>query len=322
MLLMSTSSNDSSKSVDANRALDARLFESIKMKSGSIGLEAMIFGQPGTALRPLIIMHSVEFPVPPSIDFCKAMARLGYRIVFLRRPGFGDSVAMPKLLYSDHLIETGATAAAEAALVVGIIERLELNDAVSLAISSAAPLGYRLAAMTPRISLTILSNPRLNRADWDTSRPAWFRDMLDQIINHRSGIRIAEKGMKLLIRRDTLSFYRQFLKNSDSDLAYLADNQSDFLLAKDLLLEVSSDVIYADTKASVSIDRFLLDNCFSSLSVVALAGSQSTESWRAGLQKEAVRTGAIFQEAPYGDLFCAYSSPSFLASMIEQKAAS
>lgn len=302
---------------DLDSAYDPRSFEQVTFEAGSMELEVMRFGGRASQLRPLVVLHSLEYPIPPSAEFCRVLAQRGLQVIFVRRPGFGRSTNLPEVLYSENLIEQGATCAAEAALMAAFISQLELENCVLLALATAAPLGCRIAALSRKISQTILVNPRLNRADWDDSRPGWFRDMLKQIIKHRSGIRIAEKGMKFLVRRDTLSFYKQFLKTSAADLDYFSENQPDFASAKAILLGVSSDVIFADTKISVETDRFLSGGCFDGLPVSVVGGADSSDTWRAGLASEAARVGASFFEVPNGDLFCVYQNPRFLLDLIE-----
>ena len=295
-----------------------RPFRLIEFSRGGAALEVMIYQDGAIECRPLIILHSIEYPLPPSADFCERMSKAGFQVIFIRRPGFGRSTGLPNMLYADDLVSGGATTTTEAALLARLIELLSLKDAVLLAVSSAAPLGYRLAAMTQRVSQVLLSNPRLNRSAWDNSRPGWFIDTLEQVMKNRSGLRLAEKGMKFLIKRDAISFYRQFLKESPGDVRYLEENERDFLVARDLLLQMPLEVLFSETKINVSHDRFLSDGCFMGQSQIVIAGPQSTDSWRRGLSNEAERTGAAFEVAPDGDLFCAYVSPEFIAELVNK----
>lgn len=296
-----------------------RSFRLFNFSDGGAALDILIYKEGAVERRPLIILHSIEFPIPPSADFCERMYQAGFQVIFIRRAGFGRSTSLPSVLYAENLVSIGATITAEAALIVRLIELLSLRDAILLAVSSAAPLGCRLAAMSQRISQVLLSNPRLNRTAWDNSRPGWFRDTLEQVMKNRSGLRLAERGMKFLIKRDPVSFYGQFLKESPGDLKYLEENQQDFLAAKDLLLQIALDVLFSETKINMSHDPFLTDRCFEGLSTIVFAGPESTESWRRGLQIEAERTGAAFEVAPHGDLFSAYVSPDFVIDAVTKR---
>ena len=99
-------------------------------------------------------------------------------------------------------VESGATAMAEAALLRALILTLDLKDIVLLAVGSSNPICYRLVHMVQELERVIFVNPIFNQDIMQVFHPAWFREMLKQIISSRSGLRVAEAGMKLMIKND------------------------------------------------------------------------------------------------------------------------
>ena len=62
-------------------------------QSGDYSLEYITCG--AAHLRPLVILHSIEYPGWPPVEFCRAAEAAGFRIVAVRRPGFGGNPTLP-----------------------------------------------------------------------------------------------------------------------------------------------------------------------------------------------------------------------------------
>ena len=147
---------------------------------GSIALRVVIHREKITDRRPLVIINSVDFPMPPSIEFCEQMWRAGYQVIFIERPGFGSSRPLPDVLLENAHIQSGATVAAEAALLCAMLRQLALKEIVLLTMGSANPVGYRMANLHPEIErlwaysrIEDLQNRLDSRSRWRQRMHTW-----------------------------------------------------------------------------------------------------------------------------------------------------
>lgn len=182
--------------------LPSRSFNLVRVGEAAFEFDVMIYGGKRSHLRPLLICHSIEFPVPPSEMFCGAMQAAGLQVIFVRRAGFGRSSPLPQALVTDALIRSGATAMAEAVMMRQLMTKLGLSNAVLLAMGSSNLVAYRLVKLAPEITFTVFTNPVFNQDIFEVFTPDWFRAMLKQIVTSKSGLKVAIQGMKLLIRKD------------------------------------------------------------------------------------------------------------------------
>ena len=104
----------------------------ISIGDSNIALRVMIYGERVSELRPLVILNSIEYAMPPSASFCEQMWANGYQVIFIERPGFGASSSLPSVLFADELISGGATATTEAVILQNLLEPLELKQVLLL----------------------------------------------------------------------------------------------------------------------------------------------------------------------------------------------
>ena len=297
----------------------ARQFHVIRTGKEAFEFEVMLYGGVRCNLRPLLIIHSIEFPIPPSSSFCEAMRAAGFQVIFVRRAGFGKSSPLPRALVTDALIRSGATAMAEAAMMRQLISKLGLTDTVLLAMGSANLVAYRLVKLAPEITYTVFANPVFNQDIFQVFTPDWFRAMLKQIVTSKSGLKVAMQGMKLLIRKDPIAFYNHIYNKNAHDLRYIQDNADDYRESGRFALETDPAQLFYDAIMLLDKDPLLRDGYFADTAGTVLIGKESLEYWRSQMHLEAKRVGLPVIEAPKGDLFCAYTSPDMLISAIEAR---
>ena len=294
----------------------ARQFQIIRVGE-AFEFEVMLYGGVRCGLRPLLVVHSIEFPIPPSRSFCEAMRAAGLQVIFVRRAGFGESSPLPHALLTDNLIRSGATAMAEAVMMRQLISKLGLNNAVLLAMGSANLVAYRLVKLAPEITFTVFANPVFNQDIFQVFTPDWFRAMLRQIVTSKGGLKVAVQGMKLLIRKDPIAFYNHIYNKNSHDLQYISDNADDYRESGGFALKTDPAQLFYDAIMLLDKDPLLRDGYFTETEGTILIGSESLEYWRSEMYLEAERVGLPVIEAPKGDLFCAYTSPGTLISAIE-----
>ncbi len=297
--------------------MNERTFQLVRAGEEAFEFEVMIYGGELTTRRPLLVFHSIEFPVPPSSDFCDAMWENGLQVIFVRRAGFGKSSPLPRALIVDDVIRSGATATAEAVMMRRLIATLNLQNVVLLAMGSSNLVAYRLVKLAPEISFTVFANPVFNQDIFQVFTPNWFRTMLKQIVTSKSGLKVAIQGMKLLIRKDPIAFYNHIYQQNAYDLIYIQEHVEDYREAGGYALETDPAQLFYDAIMLLDHDPLLRDGYFDNTSGTILIGKDSSDYWRAQMRLEADRLGLPIVEAPKGDLFCAYASPETLLSAIK-----
>ncbi len=296
-----------------------RSFQRISVGENAFEFEVMIYRDALADRQPLLVLHSIEFPAAPSATFCEFMWQHGYQVIFVRRSGYGGSSPLPKTLIQDKPIKSGATAIAEAAMLRALIARLGLSNVVILAIGSANPVVFRLAQIASEIEFSVFVNPMFNQEVWSVFTPAWFRTMLKQTITSKAGLHIATQGMKVLLRREPIEFYKHILQKNHGDLEYVDRNEADYYDAGALALNTDPSLVYYDARMCLSYDPLLKDNFFDGIDAAILIGENTADLWRTEMEKEAARLNLPMIYAPRGDIFCAYVSPEKVLETIALK---
>lgn len=305
-----------SETREASR-MSARQFKQLTVGEQIFNFEMMIFREELQKKRPLVILNSIEFPVPPSEAFCELMWANGLQVIFVRRAGYGASSPLPDALIKPQSIKDGATAAAEAAMLRQLLAKLRLENVILLAMGSSNPVAYRLIQMAPEIEISILSNPIFNQDVMRVFRPAWFRTMLQQVITSKSGLHVAAQGIKLLVRRDPVSFYKHIFQGHPEDIAYVEANPDDYKEAGKYLIDSDASLLYYDALMCLRPDPLLRDSYFEGRQVVVMVGEHSSDYWKDEMEREANRLGLPVVYAPHGDLFSGYASPNTVISIVD-----
>ena len=298
--------------------IDARGLQRVRLGDTSIELEIMIHGGELSELTPLLIINSIDYPMPPSAIFCERMQAVGYQVIFVRRPGFGHTRPLPSALMGKQEIERHAPTATEAALIKLLIDSMGLKGVRLLGLGTANSICLRLKQMSDAIDFVVFSNPLFNPAIWDVIRPAWLKRMIRQTVLSRSGLKIAVRGLRAVLRRDPLWFYRQFAQKSAGDIAYIKANESDFLTAGMFLQKLQPDLYFYELRSALIDDTEWNPAHLKDLDAVILSGTETTEKWKASIVKEADRLGLPIVFANAGDLFVPYASPDSLIEILEQ----
>lgn len=300
--------------------MQERSFQLVRAGEEKFEFELMIYGGRLTDRQPLLMVHSIEFAMPPSGSFCEMMWQAGLQVIFVRRAGFGKSSRIPDSLMTKEHIQSRATAMIEAVMLRALISKLALQNIVLLAIGSSNPISFRLLHLAPEITRVIMVNPPFNQDIFPVFHPPWFRQMLMQMISSESGVQVAESGMKMMIRNDPVSFYRTVLKKSAGDTAYVEANQDDYFQAGHYALETSGRMLYCDAIMSLTEDELLKDGFFNGAEACVLIGADSVDLWKHRMWQETDRLGLPLYLAPRGDIFCAHICPETVIALIHNEA--
>ena len=290
------------------------------MTGTSLELEVMIHRQKLANRTPLLIICSIDFPVPPSIAFCEMMWQAGYQVVFCRRPGFGHLPGLPEALLAKPQVKNQSAIASESALFSLLINTLELENFVLLGLGTSNSICYRLLQLHPEVKFCIFANPLFHPAIWNVIKPAWLKQMIRQTLMSRSGLKIAVSGLKAVLGRDPIWFYRQFAQKSPGDQDYVKQNEADFRTAGLLLQNISAKTFYYDLQNALVEDTRWDPEITRTLNAVILSGEETTEKWKASIISEANRLGLAITFAKAGDLFVPYVSPDVLLEVLNAHA--
>lgn len=305
----------------APKPVDPRCFEKVRLESDAIEVEVIDYAKNDPNLRPLLILSPIDFPFPPSVAFCEFMKRNGFRVIFIRRPGFGDTPTLPHQYLTETKIKTGAAMTTEVAAIMRVVEMMNLDKIVLLGISSANSICYRLCQFHPKFALTVFSHPIFNQDNFATMRPVWLQPLARQTVLTKAGCKLVAKGLKFRIRRNALSFYDQFYSKSSADLKYREDHEHDFLEAAKSVENITDQTLFYEVFHTLVEDPFLRDGLFENIPSVVLAGSETTETWLANAETESIRLGVPFEKASRGGILTAYSFPKTLLRLINERLA-
>ena len=276
----------------------------------------MIYQGELCALKPLVILSPLEFPIPPSVEFCETMWAAGYQTIFFRRPGLGKAPGLPRALLSPKAVKERAGMATEAAIFKQLIDQMELVNYVLMGIGTSNSVCYRIAQLSDKISHSIYSNPLFHPAIWDVIRPPWLRSMIRQTIQSKSGMQIAVRGLRAVLRRDPIWFYTQFAQKSDGDIAYIKANMNDFQRAGLMLQKMTPETYYYNLR-TVLVEDTKWDADFTrTLNATILSGTETLDAWKSEIVREADRLGLPIEFAEAGDLFVPYASPQTLLKIL------
>lgn len=298
---------------------DERAFSQIKLGSGNLQFDVMVYRGQLAERQPLVILNSLEILIPPSRVFCERMWSAGYQVIFVRRPGFGATTPLPRTLQSAEAIKQGALLVTEAALLAKLIDTMELKDVAVMGLGSANPSLYRLAFMQRDIALSIFMNPAFNQDIYDNFNTDWLSPMLRQVVNSPAGLQVATSGLKTAMRMRPVWLFNQIVQNSRTDLDYVKNNQRDFFEAGHLLQRLEKEVLLNEITHSLEPDTFLKNQCFAVLNTVVLSGRETPDFWQTGLEKEADRVGAPVVFSDKGNFFVPFVDPDLLIEILQSQ---
>lgn len=299
-------------------ATDAREFQLYAIDGLNSVIEAVIYGERLGAKKPIFVLNSHEFFMPPSEAFCAKAWAAGYQVIFIRRPGIVRSTPLPEVLTQINSVRSGAAVAAEAAILSRFIDQYSKEGAIVLSLGGSNPVAYRLSHFCKQVSLFVFANPTFNQNVWRSFSPDWFRRILQQVISSKSGVHVSSHGIKHFLKRDPLSFYRQVLIQSAGDLKYIKENEPDFLEAGQLAQTATAAQLYYELSINFQLDPLLKPDVFNGRPVLVISGTEATASWIDGLTLECHRLNVPLELLASGFIFGPYHEPDRFFELINR----
>lgn len=312
-------SNQNDGPTELSAPSDLRVLKHIAIGDTSINVEVMVYREDTDTRQPLVIVNSIDLPMPPSSAFCEQLWNAGYQVIFVRRPGFGKTANLPSVLLEKQEVKSLAPLGAETAVLKLLIETMNLKNIVLMGMGTSNSICLRVAQFCTEVEFSIYANPLFHPAIWDVVRPAWLRRMIRQTLLSKSGLKIGVRGLRAVLRRDPIWFYKQFAQKSLGDVAYVCDNLEDFRQAGIFLQNYSPELMYYELQTALIEDTRWPAKATKNSNAVILSGTETTKDWKRKIAAEAKRLGLPIVFAPSGDLFVAYASADVLCRILDER---
>ena len=280
-----------------------RIWQTAWLSSVGKHIQYMQFGEEG--LRPLIWLHSVDYPMAPSWGFCVDAAEKGLGVISVRRPGFGETSPAQD---TDE----------EVRLLKAFLKEAALDNAVLIVEGTSRPAGLRLALECEQVSFTLLLRPCYAAVDSDSIDP-WLRDMVLQTMQSRAGASLALAALTHVVRRTGVEWlYERFLKD-ERDREFVRSNARDVTEAWECFAAISADTFRRDMNA-LEPDPMLTPGLLTGLRGLAVTGAGMPTVWRETFQKTSASLGIETALLPEGGFFAAYNGGPALLEIIAERA--
>jgi pimeloyl-ACP methyl ester carboxylesterase len=265
-------------------------------------IEFMQFGADG--LRPLIWLHSVEYPMSPPWGLCVDAADAGFSIVSVRRPGFGASSLATDL---DE----------EARILSAFVDEAGFENAVLIVEGTSRPVGLRLAKSNARIAFTVLARPAYVAEGFGDIDP-WLRDLILQTMQTRAGAAFSLAAITQLGRTSGYQWlYENFLK-LECDSHFIRSNGRDLAEAWDCVRAIKGDTFRREMKV-LEPDPTLVPGALEGLRGLAVIGADTPSVWRNGFEAKSASIGIETHILPTGALFAIYQNHEILLQLLKDR---
>lgn len=279
-----------------------RLWQNAYLARVGKQIEFMQFGADG--LRPLIWLHSMEYPMSPPWGLCVDAADAGFSIISVRRPGFGES--SPATDFDEEL-----------RILTAFLDEAEFEDAVLIIEGTARPVGLRLALTSPRIAFTVLARPGYVADGFGDIDP-WLRDLILQTMQTKAGAALSLAAITQIGRTSGHQWlYENFLK-LESDTKYIRSHDRDLGEAWACLRALKPETFRRELK-SLEPDPALTPGLLQGFRGVAVIGADTPAVWRDGFEAKSESLGIDTHLLPSGSLFALYQNVGPLLRLIAER---
>lgn len=279
---------------DLRRVL--RLWQAATLPRTGRRVEYMRFGPNG--LRPLVWLHSMEYPMSPPWGLCMDAAEAGFGVVAIRRPGFGRTSRVTA-------VED------EAALLDEFLEAADIDNAVLIMEGSARPAGIRLAMSSPRIAFSIIAKPAYNNTGISEEEPRWIAKVLRQILQSEAGANLALSSFRNLGPK----WLYGSLFSESHDQEFLQSNCRDIEEAWRCVRSIDAATLRRNVAFSEP-DPLLVPGALRGFRGVAVVGADSPDHWRDGFMARSEELGIRTVILSKGCIFALHQNREELLSLL------
>lgn len=278
-----------------------RIWQTVRVGPSGRRVEFMRFG--GDTLRPLVWLHSLDYPTAPPWGLCVDAAEAGYGIIAVRRPGFGQTATVRD---TDE----------EAALLAEFLSALEIEHAVLIVEGTARRAGLKLALACPRIGFTVLARPGYASNGFGDMEP-WMANLILQALQSWAGARLSLAAIKQIARSSSDAWlYDHFFKRP-ADVAYIKAHRRDVAEAWACLRGIEAETFRRELGA-LAPDPSLKPGLLADLDCLAVIGADTHPDWRAGFERVSADLGISTATLPEGSLFALYHNAKALLQLVRE----
>jgi len=273
-----------------------RIWQTAALRRSGKKIQFMQFG--GSHLRPVVWLHSLEYPMAPPWGLCVDAAAEGYSIIAVRRSGFGESSP------AESIEE-------EAEVLAEFLEEGSIENAVLVVEGTARPAGLKLARSSPRIGFTFLVRPAYSGADAG-DLDAWTVNIILQSLQTRAGASLSLAALTQVVRRTGhTALYAKVFK-APSDAEFIQTHRRDLGEAWDCLRRISPETFRRNLGALIP-DPALSRSALADFAGLALIGEETLPAWRKAFEARSAELGIATTALPKGSFFVLHqSSAAFL----------
>ena len=202
----------------------------LKLENHRGHIEYTAYGDPD--MRPILILHSLEYGYKPPDEFISLATQSGYCIYCVLRPGFG-------------LSSSGGAIVEDAERLDEFLALLKLENVLAVSFSTACPVTLELTRSSKRLAQTFLVNYAFNApTKIKDVKPKWLKGLLDLCLASQASFSFAFMLTGNLIKIGGYSgFYEKLYESCSEDLAYLRGHAVEFEKAADFLLSADKDTV-------------------------------------------------------------------------------
>ncbi len=284
-----------------HRARVLRVWQTTPLRRSGKKAQFMQFG--GNGLRPVIWLHSLEYPMAPPWGLCVDAAAEGFGIIALRRCGFGESSPV-------------ASVDEEVAVLAEFLEEAAIQDAVLVVEGTARRTGLKLAQTCPQVAFTFLARPAYSGADPDGLEP-WAVNLVLQTLQTRSGASLSLAAMIQFGRRAGHQTLYETLFNLPCDREFIKIHERDLADAWGAFSRIDADTFRRDLSILLD-DPELTAGALKGFPGMALIGADAKPNWRAAFERRSAELGIPAVTLPNGAFFALHQNSTALLDLLHK----
>ncbi len=291
--------NDLNQSGHRGRVL--RVWQTAALRRSGKRVQFMQFGADN--LRPVIWLHSLEYPAAPPWGLCVDAAAEGFGIVAVRRGGFGESSAV------DSIDE-------EAAVLCEFLDQADLEDVILVAEGTARQAGLKLARSSPRVSFTFLARPAYSESYAGDLDP-WTVNLVIQALQTQAGASLSLAALTLIGRRAGHTALYEMLFTHADDRAFIQTHPRDLLEAWESFSRVNAETFRRNLSILIN-DPTLGPGALADFPGMALIGAETLPAWREAFEAKSASLGIPTACLPRGAFFTLHQSAGAFIDLFKE----
>lgn len=286
-----------------HRARVLRVWQTSPLRRSGKKVQFMQFG--GNDLRPVIWLHSLEYPTAPPWGLCVDAAAEGFGILAVRRCGFGESCPV-------------ANVDEEVAVLAEFLEDAGIERAVLVVEGTARPAGLKLAQTCPRISFTFLVRPAYSDAEPGGLDP-WVINLVLQTLQTQAGASLSLAALHQIGRRGGYAAVYESLFKLPCDREFIQTHTRDLNEAWACFSRINTETFRRNLSVLIN-DPALSPGALEGFAGMALIGAETVPVWREAFEAKSAALGIATATLPRGSFFTLHQSSTAFLELLKSVA--